>query len=587
MITIFKKAWFIQSSQERIEASMLFSIMLIGMFLECLGIGIILPLLSLVLDESIITKYPLIANFVSFIGSPSYSNLIFILFGSLLVMFLIKNLFLLYLSWRQSTFAYSVIANLSTRLLETYLKQPYSFHLTRNSGNLIRNTLSEVGLYGFNFLIPGLNLVAEGLVFIGLTIMLFIIEPIGVLIVLIVVATLWFLFQKPMSKFLLKHGTLRQKYDGLRVTHVQESLGSVKDLKVLGREDEFLSAFEPLNKKWSKSGRFQQICQRIPAFALEVLAVLGLCIVVFSMILSGKEMSAIVPALGLFGAVAFRLLPSSSRILSSLQAMNFGIPVIEVLSNELKLNKQAKQDHGLAKDNDLVLKREIELRGVSFNYESQKKTALSDINMCVSLGQAVGLIGPSGSGKSTAVDVILGLFLPQQGTVEVDGMPILSNIRGWQNQIGYVPQTIFLIDKSIRRNIALGVPPHEIDEDALQQAIKSAQLGDFVKELPEGLDSLVGERGVRLSGGQRQRIGIARALYHNPSVLVLDEATSALDTETESDIMKDVNALKGEKTIIIVAHRLSTLVNCDKLYRFEKGKIVQEGYVDEILPLVN
>ncbi len=563
---------------------MLFFLMLIGMFLECLGIGIILPLLSLVLDESIITKYTFVADFISLIGDPSYPNLIFILFGGLLVMFLIKNLFLLYLSWRQSTFAYSVIANLSTRLLDTYLKQPYSFHLTRNSGNLIRNTLSEVGLYGFNFLIPGLNLVAEGLVFIGLTIMLFIIEPIGVLIVLIVVATLWFLFQKPMSKFLLKHGTLRQKYDGLRVTHVQESLGSVKDLKVLGREDEFLSAFEPLNKKWSKSGRFQQICQRIPAFALEVLAVFGLCIVVFSMILSGKEMSAIVPALGLFGAVAFRLLPSSSRILSSLQAMNFGIPVIEVLSNELKLNKQANRDHGLAKDNDLVLKREIELRGVSFNYESQKKTALSDINMCVSLGQAVGLIGPSGSGKSTAVDVILGLFLPQQGNVEVDGMPILSNIRGWQNQIGYVPQTIFLIDKSIRRNIALGVSPNEIDEDALQQAIKSAQLGDFVKELPEGLDSLVGERGVRLSGGQRQRIGIARALYHNPSVLVLDEATSALDTETESDIMKDVNALKGEKTIIIVAHRLSTLVNCDKLYRFDKGEIVKAGTPQSMIP---
>jgi ABC-type multidrug transport system fused ATPase/permease subunit len=210
--------------------------------------------------------------------------------------------------------------------------------------------------------------------------------------------------------------------------------------------------------------------------------------------------------------------------------------------------------------------------------------ALSDINMCVSLGQAVGLIGPSGSGKSTAVDVILGLFLPQQGNVEVDGMPILSNIRGWQNQIGYVPQTIFLIDKSIRRNIALGVSPNEIDEDALQQAIKSAQLGDFVKELPEGLDSLVGERGVRLSGGQRQRIGIARALYHNPSVLVLDEATSALDTETESDIMKDVNALKGEKTIIIVAHRLSTLVNCDKLYRFDKGEIVKAGTPQSMIP---
>lgn len=581
MISLLKIAWHVQEPEEKKAASVLFFLMLLGMILECLGIGIILPILSLLLDEKLLGKYPEFARIVQLIGNPSHEGLIVVLFGVLLMMFFLKNLFLLYLAWRQSTFAYSVIGNLSTRLLTNYLHKPYSFHLTRNSGTLIRNTISEVGMFGFNFLIPGLNLIAEGLVFLGLSIMLLLVEPLGTAIVVGTLSILWALFQKPLSNFLTRHGTLRQKYDALRVTHIQESLGSVKDLKVLGREEEFLEAFGPLNRKWARSGRFQQIFQRIPAFATEVVAIMAICLLVFVMIYSGKELSSVVPALGLFGAVAFRLLPSSNRILSSLQAMSFGVPVIEVLSNELKL----ESEKGISNDGYPVrFKDEIKVSDVSFSYETGGRAALSEVNLNIGFGQSVGLIGPSGSGKSTMVDVILGLFAPQEGNVFIDGTKISSNLRSWQNLIGYVPQSIFLIDKSIRRNIALGVPPDEIDEGALAQAIKSAQLVNFVQELPDGLDTLVGERGVRLSGGQRQRIGIARALYHNPSVLVLDEATSALDTETESDIMHDVNELKGEKTIIIVAHRLSTLVGCDKLYRFDKGKVVQEGTPQGIIP---
>jgi ABC-type multidrug transport system fused ATPase/permease subunit len=580
LISLLKKAWHVQEPEEKKAASILFFLMLLGMLLECLGIGIILPILSLLHDEELVGKYPEFAQFVEWIGNPSHGGLIVVLFGVLLILFILKNLFLLYLSWRQSTFAYSVIGNLSTRLLTRYLHQPYSFHLTRNSGNLIRNTTSEVGMFGFNFLIPGLNVIAEGLVFLGLSIMLLLVEPLGTAIVVGTLAILWALFQKPLSNFLSRHGTLRQKYDGLRVTHIQESLGSVKDLKVLGREDEFLEAFGPLNRKWARSGRFQQIFQRIPTFATEVVAIMAICLLVFVMIYSGKELSSVVPALGLFGAVAFRLLPSSNRILSSLQAMSFGVPVIEVLSSELKLDSKEGISNG---SSPISFEKEIKVSDVSFCYETGGRAALSEVNLTIGVGQSVGLIGQSGSGKSTTVDVILGLFAPQEGDVFIDGTKISSNLRSWQNQIGYVPQSIFLIDKSIRRNIALGVPPDEIDEEALEQAIKSAQLRDFVQELPDGLNTLVGERGVRLSGGQRQRIGIARALYHNPSVLVLDEATSALDTETESEIMQDVHALKGDKTIIIVAHRLSTLVNCDKLYRFDKGRIVETGSPEDII----
>ena len=558
--------------------------MLIGMLLECMGIGMVMPILSFLLDETLLENNQELSAIIDSMGNPSQEFLIVSMFGMLLLAFVLKNIYMLFLLWRQSSFCYSVIGNLSSRLLARYLHQPYSFHLSENSGNLIRNSTTEVGMYGFNFLIPVLNLLTEGLVLIGLTIILLFVEPVGTAILGITLVILWYFLQKPIKKLLILHGNLRQKYDGMRVTHIQESLGSVKDLKVLGREEAFLNEFYPLNQKWANSGRIQNVFQRIPPLLTEVVAIASMCVIVLFMFYNGKDTKALIPILGLFGAVAYRLLPSANRILSCMQAMNFGIPVIDVLSRELDFEGTEDDAESDDPSDRMIFEKEISVRGISFAYGNGAKSALNDVNMSIGFGESIGLIGPSGSGKSTMVDTILGLFKPQKGNVLVDEVCISTNLRSWRNQIGYVQQTIFLIDKSIRKNIAFGIPDEEIDELALKSALKSSQLEDFIAELPKGLATEVGERGIRLSGGQRQRIGIARALYHNPPILILDEATSALDTNTEREVMNDVNELKGDKTLIIVAHRLSTLENCDKLYRFEKGKVVQEGPPQCMIP---
>jgi ABC-type multidrug transport system fused ATPase/permease subunit len=281
----------------------------------------------------------------------------------------------------------------------------------------------------------------------------------------------------------------------------------------------------------------------------------------------------------LFGAAAFRLLPSANQLLNNLQAIRFARPKLMLLYEDFKLADQ--QDSSLEVASSFL--EEIRIKDLSFSYDNVDVPALTDVNMFVRRGEAVGIIGSSGSGKSTLVDVLLGLLQPNSGQILVDNQNIQTNLRSWQNQIGYVPQTIFLTDDSLRRNIALGLPDNLVDADAVVDALRAAQLQDFVAGLPDGLDTVVGERGVRLSGGQRQRIGIARALYNKPEVLVLDEATSSLDTETEHEVMKAVQALQGTKTVVIVAHRLSTVEYCDRLYRLENARVVDEGTFSEVM----
>lgn len=296
----------------------------------------------------------------------------------------------------------------------------------------------------------------------------------------------------------------------------------------------------------------------------------------------GRSPASILPALGLFGAVAFRLIPSMNRVISAIQTLRYGLPVIDTLTSELAAANTLGQ--GRAGD-AMPLRESIELREVTYNYLGASAPALDRLSVTIRRGETVGFIGTSGAGKSTLVDVLLGLLAAQAGEVCIDGRDIRAAMRSWQDQIGYVPQTIFLTDDTLRRNVAFGLPAEQIDDAAVWRSIRAAQLEEFVRDLPQGLETMVGERGVRLSGGQRQRIGIARALYHDPAVLVLDEATSSLDTSTEQGVMRAVAALHGEKTIVIVAHRLSTVEHCDRLYKLEHGRIVAEGTPASLLTL--
>lgn len=579
-MSILSKIHALLTPSERKSALILFGLMFIGMLLETLGVGLVVPLITLMMQDDLIARYPVLQPSLEFFGNPSQSQLIVGAMLSLIVIYLVKNLFLAFLAWRQMRFAYGIQQHLSQRLFTMYLRQPYSFHLQRNSAQLVRNVTGEVSLFT-GAVNNSLNILTEALVLIGIASLLLLVEPVGAVIVASILGVIAWAFYRGNRARISRWGEARQYHEGLRIQHLQQGLGGVKDVKLLGRESDFLAQYQIHNTQSAKVAQLQATLQQLPRLWLELLAVTGLVILVLTMIGHGLEMASIVPTLALFAAAAFRLMPSVNRVLTAMQTLRYGLPVIDTLYEELKLEvPDAKENFAAVSPG---LRQEIRLNGISYTYHGALSPALSGLDLSIKVGEFVGFIGSSGSGKSTLVDIILGLLPCDSGRVEVDGQDIQENMRAWQNQIGYVPQAIYLTDDTLRRNVAFGLPNEQIDDVAVQKAIKAAQLEEFVATLPEGLETVVGERGVRLSGGQRQRIGIARALYHDPSVLVLDEATSALDTATENGVMRAVNALQGSKTIIMVAHRLSTVEHCDRLYKLEQGRIVAEGTPQDML----
>jgi ABC-type multidrug transport system fused ATPase/permease subunit len=471
-------------------------------------------------------------------------------------------------------------------LFENYLRQPYVFHLERNSAQLIRNAVTEVNQFTFNVFLPLLLLMTESFVLLGLSVLVIAVEPVGTAIVGTVLGLASWGFYGSTRARMKRRGVDRQIHEGLRLQHLQQGLGGAKEVKLFGREEDFLSQYREHNERSSRVTQYQVTLQLLPRLWLEVLAVTALALLVVTMLGQGRRMDEIVPALGLFAAVAFRVMPSANRALNAIQGLRYGSPVIEVLQQELALPTEAPPPPD-SRRGSLALRDAIELDDVSFTYPTGATPSIQSLSMLVRRGETVGVTGPSGSGKSTLVDLVLGLLTPNNGTIAVDGADIQRDMRRWQDQIGYVPQQVYLTDDTLRRNVAFGVRERDIDAAAVQRALGAAQLEEFVESLPAGVETLVGERGVRLSGGQRQRIGIARALYHDPNVLVLDEATSALDQVTEQGVMNAVMALHGSKTILIVAHRLSTVTRCDRLYRLEGGRLAASGRPDELLDVAH
>ena len=559
------------TQREQRNAIVLLGLMLIGMILETLGVSLVIPALALLTQGDISLRYPAFKPVIAALGNPSQQTLVI---GGMVVLvgvYFIKAMFLALLAWFQMRFAFGVQAQLSQRLIAVYLRQPYTFHLQRNSAHLIRNVINEVSMITGNAILPMIMLLTEGLVLISLCGLLLAVEPQGALVVVSVIGVSAWVFHLLTHGRIERWGKARQYHEGLRLQHLQQGLGGAKEVKIFGREADFLQQYRIHNNQSAHVAQMQSIFQQLPRLWLELLAVSGLATLVISMLVQNRPLEAVLPTLGLFAAAAFRLMPSVSRILGAVQALRYGMPMIDVLHAELNL--KIPESSGNQKPS-APFHSSMELSYVSYTYPAAACAALKDISLLIKRGESVGFIGASGAGKSTLVDIILGLLTPDQGEVRVDGMVIQQNLRNWQDQIGYVPQSIYLTDDTLRRNVAFGLPEEQIDDAAVKRAIQSAQLRDFVSSLPDGLMTIVGERGIRLSGGQRQRIGIARALYHDPAVLLLDEATSSLDTETEHGVMQAIKALKGSKTILIVAHRSSTVEHCDRLYRIEKGVLV-------------
>lgn len=578
-MTTPQKLWHLLTPDQHRAAIILLVLMLIGMVLETLGIGLVIPALSLMMQSNPGTQYPALEPWIKSLGNPSHEHLII---GGMLVLvgvYAVKALFLAFLAWRQAHFVYGLQSNFSQRLFTGYLSQPYTFHLQRNSAQLIRNTTNQVADIT-TVTQHSLMLATETLVLLGMSALLIAVEPLGAILVVSTLGLAGWGFNHLTRGHILRWGVALQHHEGLRIQHLQQGLGGAKDIKLLGRESDFLAQYHLHNVGSAQIGQRQATLGALPRLCLELLAVTGLAVLVWVMIWQGKPMEALLPTLGLFAAAAFRVMPSVNRLLSAVQNLRFYLPVIDTLYSEFSLlNTTSTPQRG----EHLAFKNALVLDQISFKYPTAETPALRSISLSIPKGVSIGFIGGSGAGKSSLVDNILGLLTPDRGTIKIDGIDIQKNLRGWQDQIGYVPQSIYLTDDTLRRNVAFGLPNDQIDEASVWRAVRSAQLEQFVNELPLGLDTVVGERGVRLSGGQRQRIGIARALYHDPQVLVLDEATSSLDTATERDVMDAVRALHGDKTILIVAHRLSTVEHCDRLFRLEKGEIVAEGETAVVL----
>ena len=580
-LSIAQKIWDLLTPAERRNAVILLGLMIIGMVLETLGVGLVIPALALLTQTDLAHNYPVLQPALQALGNPSQQNLIIGGMLALVGVYLIKTLFLGFLAWRQTCFAFDVQMQSSQRLFTIYLRQPYTFHLQRNSAQLLRNVTGEVGIFT-GALSSVMVLLSESLVLLGIVSLLLLVEPMGALIELLVLGSAAWGFHRFTRRHIVRWGQARQYHEGLRIQHLQQGLAGAKDVKLLGREADFLEQYRVHNAQSAHVAKLKNTLQQIPRLWLELLAVSGLAVLVVSMLVQNRALETVLPTLGLFAAAAFRLIPSVNRMLVAVQSLRYALPVIDTLYKELNLPISTAIG---PRNTATPFSTALELSKVTYTYPCAAEPALKDASLIIRRGESIGFIGTSGAGKSTLVDILLGLLIPDTGGVRVDGNDIQEDLRGWQNQIGYVPQSIFLTDDTLRRNVAFGLANEQIDDLAVQRAIQAAQLDEFVASLPNGLETIVGERGIRLSGGQRQRIGIARALYHNPAVLVLDEATSSLDMATEREVMQAVRALHGNKTILIVTHRLTTVEHCDRVCWLEQGKIIKEGEAAKIIDL--
>jgi ABC-type multidrug transport system fused ATPase/permease subunit len=551
-----------------------FLLMLLAMLMETLSIGIIVPLISLFSNPDSINLSEYALGGFSFLSTLSETQLIAVCMLSLVSIFLIKSLYLSFFIWKQNAFSYSLLMKLTEELYLGYLSSPWLFHVQNNSAYLLRNINTEVSLAINNVLIPALKLISECLVVVGITGLLFYYEPAGSASVILFLVLTGLLIQKFTKKSLLRWGELRQKHEGLRILQIQQGLASVKEVKMLNRELQFVDNFRPHNLQSARAAQYRLFYQQIPRLFLEVIAVSGISILVITMILLGRDVSTFLPIVTLFAVAVFRLMPSVNRILEAMQNLHYGAPSLTVLDDQLQ---RIRKCHAPSNNPPMNFHKDIEFRDVGFAYPETGKLVVDNLSLKITKSSCIGLVGTSGSGKTTLVDMLLGLLPPAHGEILVDGQDIQQNLRGWHSCLGYVPQHISMIDDSLLKNIAFGLSDEDIDMKKVKEVASAAQPNELVSSLPEGLQTNIGEKGVKLSGGQRQRIGIARALYQNPDVLVLDEATSALDGETEKQVMDAIYNLDGDKTIIIIAHRLATVERCDTIYRMDKGKLFPES----------
>ena len=556
----------------------LFPLLLIGMCLETLSVGMVIPTVGILLQPDYLSQFIWVEQILSYLGDPRGERLVLTGLLLLVAIFTLKNIFLFFQVLCQGTFVYSTQREVAAILFRNYLTKPYSFYLQTNSSVLIRNLTTEIDSFCHYVLMPILNLTSEVLVVLSLLILLVVVEPIPTLCLGLCLIGITLVFYRFTNSKVARWGKARQLADEEKIKCLQQGFGGIKQIMLSRNLDYFLHLFHRPNIISGLMTKREYILQYLPKQFIEILAISGLVGVCIFMVLQERSGLEVMAILSLLATAGFRLIPSFSRILRNLQSIRFGWASVDVLNEELgNVENKNSQSPGVNNGNHITFDCNFTLTNVSFSYGQNKKEILREVNLEVKKGECIGIVGESGAGKSTLSNLLLGLVSPTSGVLEVDGCRIHSeNIQSWQQIIGYVPQEIYLLDDTIERNIAFGINDAVIEHSRVGDVVKKAGIQKYISSLDEGLNSKIGERGVRLSGGQRQRIGIARALYQNPQVLVLDEATSALDAKTEEGILEELHLMKGNVTMIIIAHRPSTLQFCDRIYRIADGRLARE-----------
>lgn len=579
---IVKKYQLLLNQRQKRNVKILFVLMVVSAFLEVIGVSMMIPFLTVVMRPDTMEANRAGSFVCRILGIQSHTSFVLICIGGLIALFIFKNLFIIFQYYVQCRFVYNCRLAMQSELLDSYLHRSYEYFLYADSGAILRVIQKNVEM-SYGLLLSMLGMASELIVSTALLITVFVISPFMTIGVVTVMFFTMLLILKVIKPILQKAGMELQEQYAYTNKWVMQSINGIKDVKVAGKEDFFLHSFESGARKLIQAEKKNGLFQNVPRLLIEMCCMCSMLGVIAVLVCTGTLVESLVPALGAFAMAAVKILPSANRITTSLNAIAYEEPALDALIE----NKRGMASCGGGGQKEFVkgsharlkLESQIQFCNITYVYPQTKTYVLENADMTIPIGKSVGIVGASGSGKTTAVDIMLGLLQPESGQILADGVDIRVCYQEWLSNIGYIPQFIFMLDGTLRENVAFG--DDNVQDERIWGALKEAQLDEFVHGLDAGLDTEIGEHGIRLSGGQRQRIGIARALYSNPNVLIFDEATSALDNETEAAIMESINALHGKKTMIIIAHRLSTIKECDLVYRVKNRKITLERNVGD------
>lgn len=584
MTAIFKKLMHILNREQKKKMAGLGLMMFFGAMLEMLGVGLIMPVVEGVMAGDALLEKWYIRLLDGFLPFDTANEWLLFMIAAIIAVFIIKNAYLLLQTWVQARFVNKNQSRTISYMLEEYLNRPYEYYLNADIPTVFRTIDGDVPKV-FTTLMEFIQLGTEGMVSLVLGLTLLITNPVMTLMLLFIAVGMTIIVIWVLKPTLNRLGRTSQKIQSQMGKWKLQSIYGIKDVKILNKENFFAGSFGKYSERNAKLTTNYTVLNNMPRLLIETFSICGILAYLAVCIVRSQDLTELMPQISAFAVAAMRLMPSINRINTHLTNIAFYEPSVNYVYENVDFTsyklKGRYEKADTVTGEPIRLEKEIRMEGITYQYPESDKPVLVDAEMTVPVGKSVGVMGPSGAGKTTAVDILLGLLKVKSGKILCDGRDIFENYPSWLSHIGYIPQTIYLTDDSIRENIAFGVAKDEIDDNRVWEVLEEAQMKDFVKKMPQEIWTTIGERGIRLSGGQRQRLGIARALYHNPEILVFDEATSALDTDTESAIMEAIDSFHGRKTLIIIAHRLRTIENCDIIYKVDGGKIRQTVLPDE------